>query len=64
MDLIIFFCIFYYVFSVLFMCGYLSETDETNLWVIICGILIMLIIAPIIFPINFGKTISNTYDKW
>ena len=53
-----FICIFYYVFSVLFMIGYVGTRGET-----ICGKLfiyfIVLIIAPVMFPINVGYYICK-----
>ena len=48
-----FICLFYYIFSVLFMIGYVDNTCET----IYCKLLIhftVLIIAPIMFPVIIG----------
>lgn len=60
MDLITFFY-FYHVFSAIFMCGFVSEmcSDETNHWIIFGVTLIALILAPILFPLNLGKTIAK-----
>lgn len=50
--MITFICIFYYIFSVFFMSGYISDTDESNPWIIIGGSILVLIAAPILFPFN------------
>lgn len=43
----------YYIFSVLFMIGYV-DIKGMKVWTIIGTYLLMLIIAPILFPINIG----------
>lgn len=43
----------YYVFSFLFMIGYV-DTNGMKWWIIVLHCLLMLIIAPIVFPINVG----------
>ena len=48
-----FICVFYYVFSVLFMIGYVNTRDET-IFSKLFIYFIVLIIAPIMFPINIG----------
>ena len=45
--------LFYYIFSVLFMVGYV-HTDNMKAWQIVAVSLLMLIMAPILFPINIG----------
>lgn len=45
--------LFYYIFSVLFMIGYV-DTKSMNKWMIIGAFFINLIIAPIVVPINIG----------
>lgn len=52
-DLIMEIIILYYIFSVLFMVGYIN-LDSMNTWLIIGTYLLMLIIAPILFPIIVG----------
>jgi len=63
MNLIVFFCIAYYVFSVYFMAGYLSETDEENPWITLLSVVLGLLFAPILFPINLGKAIKYIVNK-
>ena len=46
-------CVFYYIFSVLFMIGYVNNIDESILFKIVFYVG-LLIIAPIMFPINIG----------
>lgn len=48
----------YYIFSVLFMIGYI-DTNGMNTSLIIGTYLLMLIVAPIIFPINVGYYFSK-----
>lgn len=43
----------YYIFSVLFMVGYIN-TNGMKAWQIVGISLLMLILAPIFFPINLG----------
>lgn len=45
--------LFYYIFSVLFMVGYIN-TNGMKAWQIVFASLLMLIIAPIVVPINIG----------
>ena len=45
--------LFYYIFSVLFMVGYVN-TKGMKTWMIIVAFFINLIIAPIVVPINIG----------
>lgn len=45
--------LFYYIFSVLFMVGYVN-TNGMKAWQIVFASLLMLIIAPIVVPINIG----------
>ena len=49
---------FYYIFSVLFMIGYVN-TEDDKVWVKIVIHLLLLIIAPIMFPINIGYYIHK-----
>ena len=51
-------CLFYYVFSVLFMIGYVN-TEDDKVWVKIVIHLSLLVIAPIMFPINIGYYIRK-----
>lgn len=60
--MIIFICICYYAFSLFFGIGYVLASDEDNPWIIIGGILILFILAPILFPINLGTFISRNSD--
>lgn len=48
-----FICVFYYIFSVLFMIGYVDTGGET-IFSKLFIYFIVLIIAPIMFPINVG----------
>ena len=48
-----FICLFYYIFSVLFMIGYIDTESET-IFSKLLAYFIALIIAPIFFPINIG----------
>ena len=52
-DLIMEILLFYYIFSVLFMVGYVN-TNSMKAWQIVVVSLLMLIIAPIVVPINIG----------
>lgn len=52
--MITFICIFYYIFSVFFMSGYIVEGDEENPWIIVGGIVLGLIFAPFLLPFNLG----------
>ena len=45
--------LFYYIFSVLFMVGYVN-TNGMKAWQIVIVSLLTLIIAPIVVPINIG----------
>jgi len=55
------FLIFYYIFSVLFMIGYVDFNDisGTNAGFVILALLALLIFAPILFPINLGYAIHK-----
>lgn len=57
--MITFICIFYYVFSLFFMIGYVLNADEDNLWIIVAGIICMIVLAPILLPLNLGYFISR-----
>ena len=57
--MITFICIFYYVFSLFFMIGYVLNADEDDPWIIIAGIICMIIFAPILLPLNLGAFISR-----
>lgn len=45
--------IFYYIFSILFMIGYI-DTKHDSLWLKIVFYIGLFIISPIMFPINIG----------
>lgn len=45
---------FYWIFSIIFMLGYLDFNGENSLWVKIVGGILALILAPILFPLNLG----------
>lgn len=61
--MITFFCIFYYVFSLFFMIGYFLDNVEHNPWFIIAGgIICIVILAPILLPLNLGTFISRNSD--
>ncbi len=36
------------------MSGYITDTDEENAWIILGGIVLALIFAPILLPFNLG----------
>ena len=56
--------IFYYIFSVLFMIGYVDwkEVADYSVAMVIGVTLGMLVVAPIMFPINLGSIIGKV-DK-
>lgn len=58
-NMIIFICVFYYLFSVFFMAGYILNTDESNPWVILVGIVLVLIFAPFLLPFTLGLFVSK-----
>ena len=41
------------------MSGYISDTDEQNPWIILGGLILALIAAPILFPFNLGAYIHK-----
>lgn len=41
------------------MTGYISDTDEPSPWIILGGIVLVLIAAPILFPFNLGAYIHK-----
>ncbi len=51
--------IFYYVFSLLFMIGYVDFGDLDSDGMIILVILALLIFSPILFPMNLGCAIHK-----
>ena len=53
------FLIFYYCFSVFFMLGYTDFDELDGFWLWILGIAVLLIIAPLAFPLNLGTAISK-----
>ena len=53
-----FICIFYYIFSVLFMIGYVDDAGEP-IWIKIVLYILLFIISPIMFPINIGYYIHE-----
>ena len=53
-----FICLFYYMFSVLFMIGYVNTRAE-SIYGKLFIYFIVLIISPIIFPINVGYYVSK-----
>lgn len=50
--------IFYYIFSVLFMIGYIDVGRE-SIWLKIVIYIGLLIMSPIMFPINIGYYVSK-----
>ena len=57
--MITFICVFYYIFRIFFMAGYMSDNDELNPWIILGGFVLVLIAAPILFPFNLGAYIHK-----
>ena len=55
----IWFLVFYYVFSLLFMIGYVDFGDLGSGLVLILGIIALLILSPIMLPINIGYAVSR-----
>lgn len=53
-----FICIFYYIFSVLFMIGYVDNTGKPISFKIVLYIGLF-ILSPIMFPINIGYYIRE-----
>ena len=60
--MITFICIFYYVFSLFFMVGYVLDSNEHNPWLIIAGIICLIVLAPILLPLNLGTFVSKNSD--
>lgn len=60
------FLIFYYIFSILFMIGYIDWEGAANYSVamVIWVAFAMLIVAPIMFPFNLGNVIGKIDDKY
>ena len=54
--------IFYYIFSVFFMIGYVDFRDLDGVGPIILGIIAILILSPICLPMNLGDAIKNLKD--
>ena len=52
------FLIFYYIFSILFMIGYV-KFGSMKLWGVILFILILALTSPILMPFNIGWYISK-----
>ena len=57
--MITFICIFYYLFSLFFMIGYVLTKDEWKPLVIVVGVIGLIVLAPILFPLNLGTFISR-----
>lgn len=51
--------IFYYVFSVFFMIGYADFKELDGVGLYILGIVAVLILAPIFFPISLGTAVHD-----
>lgn len=60
--MITFICIFYYVFCLLFMIGYVLDSDEYRPWIIVGNIILLIVLAPILFPLNLGTFVSKNSD--
>ena len=44
------------------MIGYVLNADEDNPWIIVAGIICMIVLAPLLFPLNLGTFISRNSD--
>lgn len=55
--------IFYYCFSVLFMIGYVDFDELDSVWVGIAAVTCMLIVAPLVMPINLWNAMRKIYKK-
>ena len=55
--MITFFCIFYLIFSEFFMLGYADFSLLNRFWQVILGIVLLIVLAPIMFPYNIGAYI-------
>ena len=55
--MITFFCIFYLIFSELFMLGYADFDLLNGAWEVILAVILLIISAPIMFPYNLGHYI-------
>lgn len=60
--MIAFFCLFYYIFSVLFMTGFVGSSVEDRvqnpkLWMVLFLWLMIMIFSPILFPVSLGNFI-------
>lgn len=59
--MITFFCIFYLIFSEFFMLGYADFSLLNGFWETVIAIILLIILAPIMFPHNLGAYIyKNT----
>lgn len=64
MSTFMLFLIFYYIFSVIFMLGYVDfKTESKFWWVKILGFVAILIIAPFLMPFNIGTYIWRNSIK-
>ena len=48
---------FYYLFSILFMIGYVNFEEIDNIGLFILAIVVLLAFAPLLFPIEIGRAI-------
>jgi len=44
------------------MIGYVLDSDEHNPWLIIAGIICLIVLAPILLPLNLGTFVSKNSD--
>jgi len=51
--------IFYYVFSVFFMIGYVNFSELDDVGSFVLAIVVLLLLAPFCFPLNLGKAVHE-----
>ena len=54
------FFIFYLIFSEFFMLGYADFSQLNRFWQIILAIILLIVVAPIMFPYNLGAYIYKS----
>lgn len=55
----VWFLVFYYFFSLLFMIGYVDFDEIDGVPMLILGMIAMLILSPIMFPLNIGDAVNK-----
>lgn len=58
------FLIFYYCFSVLYIIGYTDFDDIDGIWISILAVITILVLAPILLPVNLGDAVCKIYRRY